>query len=93
MQAVEVSKLRSPCACEVGVLLSLIALLGTLLMRLESASVQLTGIFMVMAFAPSGMIVCMRGCGSDGADTDLRERRVARTGVGLSALSLLFFAV
>jgi len=76
-----------------GVLLSLTALLGTLLMRMPSSTVQLTGIFMVMVFAPTGMIVCLRGCGPDQADTDLRERRVARTGVGLSALSLLFFAV
>ena len=87
------SKLRAPCPCEVGVLLSLTALLGTLLMRLPWPMVQLTGMFMVMVFAPTAMIVCLRGCGPDEADTDLRERRVARTGLGLSALSLLFFAV
>ena len=48
------AKLRAPCACEVGVLLSLTALLGTLLMRLPWPTVQLTGMFMVM--------VCVRMC-------------------------------
>jgi hypothetical protein len=75
------------------VLLGLTALLGTLFMRLPWPTVQLTGMFMVMVFAPTGMIVCLRGCGPDQVETDLRERRVARTGLGLSALSLLFFAV
>jgi hypothetical protein len=75
------------------VLLSLVALLGTLLMRLPSPTVQLVGMFLVMLFSPIAMIVCLRGCGVEWEDTVLRERRVAQTGFGLSALSLVFFAV